>query len=129
MSGPLIVVFRAHVRPGMADDYAQHVREAEDLVETEEPRVIGFGFYADVDGAGVSAVQIYPDAEALDQHLRLYAERLAPRADAAVEVQGVDVFGRPSDPTLQYLLGMRELGVSVRTYPDHQGGLLRPQPL
>lgn len=131
MSGPLIFISHSTARPGKADAYRAHVKEATDLIESEEPRMIAFNSYASDDGTDVSTMQVHPDAESLDVHLALFSERLREKAFDAVDTSEINVYGRPSDAALQML---RELAAQmptlrVRVLPVHEAGFLRPQPL
>lgn len=130
MSGPLIFISHSKVKPGKLAEYQEHVTEAADLVESEEPRMIGFNNYASSDGTDVSTVQIHPDAESLDTHLKLFAEKLQARAFDALDSSEVHVYGEPSESARQQLEQMAAMvGIRVRVLPVHQVGFLRPQPL
>ena len=130
MSGPLIFVSHSKVKPGKLAEYQEHVTEAADLVESDEPRMIGFNSYASEDGTDVSTVQVHPDAESLDVHLKIFAEKLQAKAFDALDSSEVNVYGEPSESArqqLEQIAGMS--GIRVRIVPVHQGGFLRPQPL
>jgi len=130
MSGPLIFVSHSKVKPGKLAEYKEHMSEAIELVESDEPRMIGFNNYASSDGADVSTVQIHPDAESLDTHLKLFAEKLQARAFEALDSSEVNIYGEPSESARQQLEQMAAMtGIRVRIVPVHQGGFLRPQPL
>ncbi|HSJ61190.1 MAG TPA: hypothetical protein VK895_08160 [Jiangellaceae bacterium] len=130
MSGPLIFISHSKVKPGKLAEYQAHVAEAIDLVESDEPRMIAFNCYGSSDGADVSTVQIHPDAESLNTHLKLFAERLQARAFEALDSSEVNVYGEPSESARQQLEQMAAMtGIRVRILPVHQGGFLRPQTL
>lgn len=131
MSGPLIFVSRSRVKPGQREVYQEHLAAATDLVDSEEPRVIGFNSYASADGTEVSTVHVHPDAESLDNHLALYAAKLRDRAEQSVDSFEIDVYGQPSDGALEFLNGVPQSipGLTVRILPVHEMGFLRPQPL
>ena len=73
------------------------------------------------------SVQVHPDADSLDTHLKLYGERLAERVARAVDSYELSIWGAPSESTLAFLGAMP--GLQVRVLPVHEGGFLRPQPL
>ena len=77
MSGPLIMISRSRIKPGHRETYEAHLRQATEMVESEEPRVIAFNSWTSEDGTEVSTVHLHPDADSLDTHLKLYFERLA----------------------------------------------------
>lgn len=127
MSGPLIFISHSKVKPGKLEAYQAHSKEATELVESEEPRMIAFNFYASEDETDVSTVQVHPDSESLDIHLKLFAERLRDRVSEALDTYEINVYGRPNDAVLEFLGQMP--GVRVRVQPMHEGGFLRPQPM
>jgi quinol monooxygenase YgiN len=127
MSGPLIFVSHSRVKPGKLETYRAHCTAAVELVESEEPQMIGFHLYASENGSEVSTVMVHPDAESLDTHLKLFVERLADGVMDVVDSYEVDVYGKPSDSALQAL--GTEPGLRIRVLPVHQAGFLRPQPL
>lgn len=131
MSGPLIFISHSTVRPGKLDEYKLHSKEAVDLIESSEPRMIGFSTYASDDGTEVSTVQVHPDAESLDTHLALFSEKLSQRAFAALNSHEINVYGTPSDAALEMLrqLEAQMPDLKVRVQPVYEGGFLRPQPL
>ncbi len=127
MSGPLIFVSRSRVRPGKREQYESHLKAATEMVESEEPRVIAFNSWASEDGAEVSTMQVHPDAESLDLHFKLFAERLADQVFQALDTYEIDIYGKPSDTALAFLGQYQD--IRVRVLPAHEGGFLRPQPL
>lgn len=131
MSGPLVFVSHSRVKPGKLEEYQQHLRHAIELVDSEEPRMIGFNFYASEDGTDVSTVQVHPDAESLDLHMGIFAEKLQALALDSLDTTEVNVYGAPSDATRELLAQLPNVmpGVRVRVQPAHQGGFLRPQPM
>ena len=127
MSGPLIFISHSRVKPGKLEVYQAHCRAATELVESEEPRMIAFNSYAAEDGTDVSTVQVHPDRESLDVHLKIFFERLGDQVFEALDSYEINVYGAPSDAALG-LLGQMP-GLRVRVLPMHDGGFLRPQPL
>jgi hypothetical protein len=131
MSGPLIFVSHSKVKPGELEAYQAHAVDVIELVESEEPRMIAFNCFASADGIDVSTVQVHPDAESLDFHLKIFFESLREKAFATLDSYEINVYGSPSDAALETLHQMpsRLPGLRVRVFPNHDGGFLRPQPL
>lgn len=130
MSGPLIFISHSKVKPGKLAEYQEHVSEAADLVESNEPRMIAFNSYASEDGTDVSTVQVHPDAESLDVHMKIFTENLQAKAFDALDSSEVNVYGEPSESARQQLEQMAAMtGIRVRILPARQAGFLRPQPL
>jgi hypothetical protein len=131
MSGPLIFISHSRVKQGKHEQYDAHCTEATEMVETEEPQMIAFNSYEAEDGTDVSTVQVHPDADSLDTHLKLFRERLAERAFDAVDSYEINVYGTPSDAAREFLEQMPSHvpGLRARVFPVHKGGFLRPQPM
>jgi quinol monooxygenase YgiN len=127
MSGPLIFISRSKVKPGKREQYEEHLRVATEIVDSEEPRMIGFNSYLAEDGWDTSTVQIHPDEESVDTHLKIFFERIAERAFDALETYEIDIYGSPSEATLEAMSQVP--GATVRVLPVHLRGFLRPQPL
>lgn len=127
MSGPLVFITRSTIKPGMWEQQLEHDREATEIVDSDEPRVIAFNTWSSSDQAEMSCIQVHPDADSLDFHLKIYYERLAQRAGDALDTYEIDIYGTPSDGVLE---SMRQVpGAQVRVHPVHLTGFLRPQPL
>jgi hypothetical protein len=127
MSGPLVFITRSTVKPGKWEQQLEHDHEATEIVDSEEPRVIAFNTWSSEDQAEMSCIQVHPDAESLDAHLKIFYERLAERAGDALETYEIDIYGTPSEGVLK---SMQQVpGAQVRVHPVHLGGFLRPQPL
>jgi len=131
MSGPLVLNSRSRVKPGMAEQYRAHAREATELVESEEPQMIAFHNYESENGTDVSTLQIHPDADSLDTHFKLYRERLMERTVEALDTYEINVFGTPSEAARAFLeqYAAHAPGLVLRVLPIHTAGLLRPQPM
>lgn len=84
--------------------------------------------YVDDEGAEVSFLHAFPDAESMDLHFEGADER-AKAAYQYLEPRGWEIYGRPSDGAMG---SMREAatgtGVPLTVLPDHLGGFLRLQP-
>jgi hypothetical protein len=127
MSGPLVFITRSTVKPGKWEQQLEHDHEATEIVDSEEPRVIAFNTWSSDDQAEVSCIQVHPDAESLDAHLKIFYERLGELAGDALETYEIDIYGTPSEGVLE---SMQQVpGAQVRVHPVHLGGFLRPQPL
>jgi hypothetical protein len=127
MSGPFIFISRSRVKPGRWEQALRHASDATEIVETEEPRVIGLHTWADEGRSEVSTVQVHPDAESMESHLKIYVDKLAESAFEALDTYEIDVLGTPGQGLLDLLSQVQD--VQVRILPEHLSGFLRPQPL
>jgi hypothetical protein len=131
MSGPVIWVSHSTVKPGKLDHYRRHLQAATELVESEEPRMIALHSYASETGSDISTIQIHPDAESLDTHLKLFTEKLQELAFESLDTQEISVYGEPGEGARALLAEMPKFmpGIRIRVLPVHDAGFLRPQPL
>jgi len=104
---------------------------ATELVESEEPQLIAFNNYLSDDGTDVCTVQIHPDADSLDTHIKFYQERLMGLALEALDTYELNVYGAPSKAAREFLeqYAAQTPGLLLRELPVHEAGFLRPQPM
>src|SRR6266852_6867700 len=104
MAGPFILIATNKLKTGKLEAERRRVPGLVDFIEANEPRLIAFNEYANDDGTEVAVVQVHPDAESMEFHIGIVAERAAQAyeetLDATVSIQ---VFGAPSDAVLAML--------------------------
>lgn len=126
MPGPFILIATHRLKPGALDAERRRVPELSEFIESREPRVIAFNEYADPDSNEVTVVQIHPDAESMELHSRLIAERAAQAygetLDATIRIQ---LYGSPSEQMLEMLRAQAGHGADVTVNPEHLGGFTR----
>jgi hypothetical protein len=126
LSGPFIFIATNRLKPGKFADERKRVPGLVDFVEENEPRVIAFNEYASDDGTEVAVVQIHPDADSMESHLEIVAERAAAAyAETVAETTSIQVFGAPGDAVLDVLARQAGAGVSLTLKPFHLGGFTR----
>jgi hypothetical protein len=123
MSGPLITVSRWHPKPGRLNgDAADPLGMLRDIEEAE-PRLLAFQVYATEDQATWASIQIHPDAESFEYHLKLFGERVGAMI-AQIEMDSFDVYG----PTPAFIDDAATHGgwtFPTRHAPVHVGGFTR----
>jgi hypothetical protein len=128
MSGPFIFIATNRLKPGMLDAEAARVPGLIEFVQTDEPRIIGFNEYVNDDGTEVAVVQVHPDAESMEFHLGLIAERAATAyAETVEKTTSIQVFGTPSTAIVELLQRQAGAGVPLNIKPHHLGGFTRSQ--
>src|ERR1700731_3026510 len=104
MSGPFIFIATNRLKPGKLDDERKRVAELCDFIEANEPRLIAFNEYASEDGTEVGVVQVHRDAESMEFHMDVVAERAARAyAETLEATTSIQVYGAPSDAVLEML--------------------------
>jgi len=126
MSGPFIFIATNRLKQGKLEDERRRVPELAEFIQASEPRVIAFNEYASDDGAEVSVVQIHPDAESMEFHLGVVAERAARAyAETLEATTSIQVYGTPSDAVLEMLSQRAGAGVALTLRRHHLGGFTR----
>jgi hypothetical protein len=70
-------------------------------------------------------IQVHPDAESFEFHLKLFGERVRETFDY-IDLEGVEVYGPPSPYVEEFLTHGRE-GLSVTAHPLRKAGFTRLQ--
>jgi hypothetical protein len=129
MSGPFIFIATNRLKQGKLEDERKRVPELCDFIEANEPRLIAFNEYASEDGTEVSVVQIHPDAESMEFHMDLVAERAARAyAETLEATTSIHVYGAPSDGVLEMLSRQAGAGVPLTVKRHRLGGFTRAKP-
>lgn len=112
MSGPFVFLGTYRIPDGRLEDFKSANREMTQFVEANEPRVMAMGTYINEDGTEGSTVHIHPDAESLEFHLQVAAERIG-KGREIVETKRIELYGKPSDRLIEQLQG---ISLIVKTY-------------
>jgi quinol monooxygenase YgiN len=124
MSGPFIFIGTYTIRGGKLEEAKKHLQEVTDLVEANEPRLIGFNFYLDEKGNKVTCVQVHPDAASMEFHMNLVAEHIHHAFDYLEKTESLEVYGAPSDALAVQLGEFVEPG-GLSIMPTHEVGFTR----
>jgi hypothetical protein len=126
VSGPFIFIATNRLREGKLQAERERVPELSAFIQANEPRVIAFNEYANEEGTQVAVVQVHPDAESMELHTNVVAERAARAYAATLEVTtSIQVFGTPSDAVLEMLRRQAGAGVPLTVHRHHLGGFTR----
>lgn len=126
MSGPFIFIGTHTFKEGKLEDFKKGLQEFFGFVEANEPRLIAFNMYVNEGGAELSVVQVHPDVESMEFHMKLLRENIE-RAygeflDATTSIQ---IYGTPSDAALQTMSQLSGPEVPLIVKPNHLGGFTR----
>lgn len=126
MTGPFIFIGTNKVKDGKLDAERAHVPNWVRFIEANEPRTIGFNEYLSADGTEVEIVQIHPDAESFEHHLRVLAERSDRDYQDTLEgTTAIRIFGRPTETIMRILAESVGPDVPVTVHPEFVGGFTR----
>jgi len=124
MSPPFIYVGTWTIKPGKLEAARKALAEHTGFIEQNEPRLIAFHIYFDADGTKAGVVQVHPDAESMDTHMKLIASHLT-SMDFIGEIVHEQAFGTPTDSFSELLRGYADAGIPVTVLGEHEGGFTR----
>ena len=108
MGQPVIYVGTYQIKEGKRDDFARYWREFVEFVEVSEPRLIAFNAYVNEEGDEVAVVQVHPDGDSVEFHMKVIREHMEHAAwEFLGDVVSEHVYGVIGDATLET---MRQFG-------------------
>jgi hypothetical protein len=126
MSGPFIFIATNRLKEGMLEAERERVPGLVEFIEENEPRLLAFNEYANEEGTEVGVVQVHPDAESMEFHMKTVAERAARAyAETLEATTSIQVYGTPTEAVLQMLSRQAGAGVPLVVKRHHLGGFTR----
>jgi hypothetical protein len=126
MSEPVVFISHFAIKAGSLDDLRRLTTETTARLREEKPRTVLFLSYLDEEGARISFLHAFPDADAMD------FERADERSTAAsefIEPRGWEVYGRPNEQAMETMRAAAvDAGVSLTVEPGFNAGFLRLGP-
>lgn len=128
MSGPFIFIATNRLKEGKLEEERKRVPGLCEFIEANEPRMIAFNEYASEDGTEVAVVQVHRDADSMEFHMEVVAERAARAyAETLDATTSIQVYGSPSDAVLEMLRRQAGAGVPLTVKRHHLGGFTRAE--
>jgi hypothetical protein len=107
MGEPFIFTGTYGIREGKLEMAKQALGSLVEHVHAHEPRLQHFGFYFDDESSEVTCVQVHPDSESMQEHLRVISGYLQNAAEFLDFTNlRTHVYGIPSDDLLATLRAM-----------------------
>jgi hypothetical protein len=125
MSGPFIFIATTKVREGKLEGEKQRVPGWIDFIHSSEPRLIAFHEYLSEDGHEVDYVQIHPDTDSFENHLRVVESSGRTYTETLEGTNNIRIYGAPSNAILEMLSQAAGSGVPITILPEHLGGFTR----
>ena len=125
MREPSIFIGTYAIKGGKLEDFKRYWPQFVDFVEESEPRLIAFNAYVGEDGSEVGIVQVHPDVDSMEFHMKLIREHVEQAfADFLADTVGMQIYGAISDSALAT---MRQLGRTgaLEVKPHGIGGFTR----
>jgi hypothetical protein len=125
MPGPFIFVAANKVREGRLEGEKQRVPGRIEFIHSSEPRLLAFHKYLSEDGTEVEYVQVHPDADSLENHMRAVERSGRSYTEALEGTTNIRIYGTRSKAILEMLNQAAGSGVPMTVLPEHLGGFTR----
>jgi quinol monooxygenase YgiN len=102
MSEPIVIIDSSEIREGKLDDLKAAMKELVEFALANEPRMIAYNVYLSEDGNRVTVLQVHPDSESAEFHMKVAGPAFAGFAEF-IKMSGIDIYGRPSQGLLERL--------------------------
>ena len=122
MSEPFIYLSTYVVRPGHFDEALERCREVARLVESREPRMLVFQFFADKASRQITCVQVHSEPESMTNHMSVISEHLAQSGSWLESYSNAIALGEPPAVMTRWY---REAGEPLAQFPEHVAGVIR----
>ena len=125
MPGPIVFISHNTVKDGKLEGFRNAFGQVAQVLDAEKPGTVVYLAFAADDGSEVSVVHVFPDADAMGQHLQGVEERTGTAVEF-IQTKGYEIYGSPSEPILEEMRRFAdEEGVPLHVQSDHVGGYLR----
>lgn len=128
MSQPFIWIGIHKIREGKAEELKRLLKEFPDFIEENEPRLLAFNLYLDEEENKVAVVQIHPDADSFEFHMKVAGEHISQSYDFFEETLSTQIYGTPSERVLEMVEQFRQDAGQKETLsvlPQHISGFTR----
>jgi hypothetical protein len=123
---PFIFIGTHKLKEGKLEEYKKGLPEFVEFVEANEPRLIAFNMYLDEEGDEVSIVQVHPDVDSMEFHMRVMREHIQSAYAGSLEsTTSIQVYGELSDAARDMMKQLAGSGVQLIVKPQHLAGFTR----
>lgn len=122
MYEPFVYLSTFTVRDGHLEEALRSCREVAGLVESREPRMLVFQFFADEQERQITVLQVHADAGSMANHMAVVSEHLARSGQWIESFSNTTVLGQPPAVLTQWY---REAGEDLTEFPRHIAGVVR----
>jgi quinol monooxygenase YgiN len=127
MSEPIIFISHQRVKEGKLEGYKQYYRQVAEQAKANKPGTIAHIAYHNEEGTELSIIHIFPDAEAMELHMK-GVDELAKKAYEYVEIISFEIYGKPTNMVVERMMQIVGSGIKVNTRPQLIGGYIRFKP-
>ncbi|WP_433278288.1 hypothetical protein ACQPZA_03405 [Pseudonocardia xinjiangensis] len=126
MSAAFVFIATNKIREGRLADEKRRVPGWVDFIEENEPRLIAFHQFLSGDGTEVEYVQVHPDSDSFEHHMRVLADRSNLSYTETLEgTTNIRIYGQLTATVLEMLRRAVGPDVPITVLPTHLGGFTR----
>lgn len=122
MTDLIVYVDRSAVRDGKLDELKPAMAELAAFVEANEPEILAYNVYFSADEDRMTVMHVHAEQASLEHHMEVAGPKFPPIGEF-IELESIDVYGRPSDDLVRQLKDKAsDLGSGrVSVHDLHQG--------
>ena len=124
MSEPIIFISNQRVKEGKLEGYKDYYRQVAEQAKEHKPGTVAHIAYHNEEGTELSIIHIFPDAEAMELHMR-GVDELAKKAYEYVEILSFEIYGKPAEAVLERMMQIVGSGIALNIRPQLIGGYIR----
>jgi hypothetical protein len=125
MTEPFVFIGTYTIKEGKVEEFKRYWPQFVDFVEESEPRLIAFNAYVDEEGNEVGIVQVHPDVDSMEFHMKLIREHVEHAfGEFLAGTVGTQIYGAITDDTLA-LIEQLAGPVPLTVKPHGIGGFTR----
>lgn len=124
MSETIVFVSNQRIKEGKLDAYMAYTQQVAEMTEATKPYTAGWLAYVNEEGTEASILHIFRDAEAMERHIH-GVDELARKAYEFMEIESFEIYGKPSDSVLDFMMKIASSGVTLSIKPQSIGGYIR----
>lgn len=115
MSDPFIFVNTYAIKEGMTDKYRQSCEAVSDMVRSEQPQILYFGFFVNEEGTEATTIQVHPDPDSMLRHMRLAEKHIEKSAEVLdFTKMEISIYGTPNEAVLEKMRQLSGTGVPIK---------------
>lgn len=98
----IVYVDRSRVNEGALDELETAMTELTAFVEANEPDILSYNVYFDDEDARMTVLHVHDDSASLAFHMDVAGPKFPPIGEF-IEMESIDVYGRPSEDIVERL--------------------------
>lgn len=125
MTEPIVFISHHRIKEGRLEDLRKLSQESTPKLKESKPGTVVFLAYTSEDGGEVSFLHVFPNAQAMDDHMLGVAERTQ-SAYGMIQPRSFEIYGKPSRESLEMMKqSAAQAGAELIISADYLDGYLR----